>query len=94
MRPSVATTGRHRVVTLKNSGDSQLLAYSIAGPSGSPIDFFDDNVLLPELFIGDYLCFNNAGAYGKSMSLQAFISNPEADEILLDSDAKVDHELA
>jgi diaminopimelate decarboxylase len=94
MRPSIATTGKHRVVALKNCSRSQMLAYSIVGPSGSPIDFFDDNVLLPELFIGDYLCFNNAGAYGKSMSLQAFISNLEADEILLDSDAKVDHELA
>ena len=94
MRPSIATTGKHRITALKNSGDGRLLAYSIVGPSGSPIDFFDDNVLLPELFVGDYLCFNNAGAYGKSMSVQAFISNPEADEILIDSDATVDRELA
>ena len=94
MRPSIATTGKHRVVVLRDSGQSELAAYSIVGPSGSPIDFFADNVLLPELRIGDYLCFNNAGAYGKSMSLQAFISNPEADEILIDSDAEGDHELA
>lgn len=93
MRPSIATTGKHRVVALKNSDCGQLLSYSIVGPSGSPIDFFDDNVLLPQLFIGDYLCFNNGGAYGKSMSLQAFISNLEADEIILDSGTKVDHEL-
>jgi diaminopimelate decarboxylase len=87
MRPSIATTGKHLVTALGKSAKSPLIAYSVVGPSGSPIDFFDRDVLLPELLPGDYLCFNNAGAYGKSMSLQGFISNPEADEILLDTSA-------
>ncbi|CAB1334177.1 unnamed protein product [Coregonus sp. 'balchen'] len=50
---------------LPKSGGSEepVFASSLWGPSGDELDQVVDQCLLPELSVGDWLIFNNAGAY-------------------------------
>ena len=53
-------------LTHKSMNNSQV--YTIAGNINEVIDIFAEDVMLPLIEEGDYLCFLNAGAYGASMS--------------------------
>lgn len=43
--------------------EDPVFASSLWGPSGDELDQVVDQCLLPELSVGDWLIFNNAGAY-------------------------------
>ncbi|KAJ0065955.1 hypothetical protein NL108_000203, partial [Boleophthalmus pectinirostris] len=46
------------------SVDAPVFCSSLWGPSGDDMDQIVEHCLLPELNVGDWLLFNNAGAYG------------------------------
>lgn len=55
----IATPSVHKNITL----DGPVFSSSLWGPSGDDMDQIVDHCLLPELDIGDWLLFTNAGAY-------------------------------
>lgn len=49
----------------------------------TPLDLLGDEVMLPRTEVGDLIAIFCAGAYGLSASPQAFLSQPEAREMLI-----------
>ncbi len=74
----------HPTFVLNKIEERSVATYDIGGPICSPIDIIGKNQSLPEVEIGDFIGFFNAGAYGWSMSLQNFLSFPTAREVLVD----------
>ena len=56
---------------------------SIVGPLCTPLDMLVDKMELPEAKIGDLVVIYQSGAYGLTASPMAFLSQPNADEILI-----------
>lgn len=56
---------------------------TIAGPSCYSVDILARDVQLPRAMPGDYLCFGNAGAYGRTFSPVDFLSQTILGEIVL-----------
>ena len=56
---------------------------TVVGCLCTPLDLLADEVLLPRVQVGDLVAIFCAGAYGLSASPTAFLSQPEAKEILL-----------
>ncbi|HEY7811001.1 MAG TPA: pyridoxal-dependent decarboxylase, exosortase A system-associated [Allosphingosinicella sp.] len=60
---------------------------SIVGCLCTPLDRLGDDVLTPEVQVGDLVAVFLAGAYGLSASPQAFLGHPQACEILVGAPA-------
>lgn len=86
------TGQRHPILVLKRfdqieKQDQQLV--TICGDTCTPLDVVAPNVLIDEAAVSDVLCFLNAGAYGKSMSLNQFISRDVAHEYMMKEDGEI-----
>jgi diaminopimelate decarboxylase len=56
---------------------------TVVGPSCYSMDVLAQDILLPSLDHGDFLCVLQSGAYGPTFSPQAFLTRPSASEIFL-----------
>ena len=56
---------------------------TVTGCLCTPLDLLGDEVVLPETKVGDLIAIFCAGAYGRSASPAAFLSQPEARELLV-----------
>jgi len=56
---------------------------SVVGPLCTPLDLLADRMSLPDAQPGDLVVVFQSGAYGASASPQAFLSHPEALEVLV-----------
>lgn len=56
---------------------------TLGGVMCTPIDIYEEDVMLPEIEKDDIIVFFNTGAYGYTMSLTKFISHKEAKEIYI-----------
>jgi diaminopimelate decarboxylase len=64
-------------------GEAPCEEVTVTGCLCTPLDLLGDEVLLPRTEVGDLIAIFCAGAYGLSASPQAFLSQPEAREVLL-----------
>lgn len=62
---------------------------TLGGVMCTPIDIYEEDVMLPEIEKGDIIVFFNTGAYGYTMSLTKFISHEEAKEIYITKDKMI-----
>lgn len=62
---------------------------TLAGVMCTPIDIYEEDIMLPEIEKGDIIVFFNTGAYGYTMSLTKFISHQEAREIYITKDKTI-----
>jgi diaminopimelate decarboxylase len=62
----------HRVTVLGRAGNQKKVR--LVGNTCTPLDVFYSEIVIPMPEMGDVLVFENAGAYGYSMSLLDFIS--------------------
>ncbi|WP_192456355.1 diaminopimelate decarboxylase [Musicola keenii] len=60
--------------------------YQVSGPLCTPTDLLGDNVLLPELTVGDLIGITHSGAYGLTASPGHFLSFGYPAEIMVDGD--------
>ena len=56
---------------------------NVVGKLCTPLDLLGDRVMLPPADVGDLVVVFQAGAYGLTASPAAFLSQPEAAEVLL-----------
>jgi len=56
---------------------------SVTGPLCTTLDVLGENLLLPEVTVGDLIVVLQSGAYGYSASPHRFLGHPEAAEILV-----------
>lgn len=56
---------------------------SVVGKLCTPLDLLGDRVVLPPSGVGDLVVVFEAGAYGRTASPAAFLSQPEAAEVLV-----------
>ena len=56
---------------------------NIVGPLCTPLDILADKMELPSADIGDFVVIYQSGAYGYTASPHQFLSQPEAEEILV-----------
>jgi len=56
---------------------------TVTGCLCTPLDLLGDEVMMPRTEVGDLIAIFCAGAYGLSASPQAFLSQPEARELLV-----------
>lgn len=63
--------------------DGELEKVTIVGNLCTPIDQYYEDFLIVKPEIGDWLWFENAGAYGYSMSMLNFISHEQPMEIII-----------
>ena len=74
----------HDIVVL--SASSEVETVHICGNLCTPLDEISSDEKVPKAQKGDLVIVKNAGAYGKTMSLNHFISHKEAVELLVTSD--------
>ena len=72
------------VKNLSNAGKKKE-TLTLAGPTCSSRDILAEDIQLSEVRVGDYLCFESAGAYGFKLSPIQFISLPQPVEVFIDS---------
>ncbi len=60
---------------------------TLGGVMCTPIDIYEEDVMLPEVEKGDIIVFFNTGAYGYTMSLTKFITQRTAGEIYISKDS-------
>ena len=80
IRP-VFTKQYHKVSSCRDTTKKEIV--TIAGNLCTPIDRFYENYTIDEIEIGDWVWFENAGAYGFSMSMLNFISHTKPLELFL-----------
>jgi len=61
----------------------ELETVNIVGPLCTPLDILADKMLLPTAEIGDLAVVFQSGAYGYTASPRDFLSQPNAQEILV-----------
>jgi diaminopimelate decarboxylase len=59
---------------------------TIVGSLCTPLDLLADEIAVPHAEVGDLVAIFCAGAYGLSASPQAFLSQPSANEVLINHD--------
>ena len=64
-------------------GDGARAPADIVGCLCTPLDLLGDQVEIPDAQIGDLVVVFQSGAYGRSASPSAFLSHPEAVEVLV-----------
>ena len=64
-------------------GDGARAPADIVGCLCTPLDLLGDQVEIPDAEIGDLVVVFQSGAYGRSASPSAFLSHPEAVEVLV-----------
>jgi diaminopimelate decarboxylase len=62
---------------------------TLGGVMCTPIDIYEEDVMLPEIERDDIIVFFNTGAYGYTMSLTKFISHEEVKEIYIAKDRNI-----
>ncbi len=65
---------------------SETHKYMLVGPSCYSMDVLANDLELPEMHPGDYVCFYNSGSYGRSFSPVLFLGQKIAQEYYLDGD--------
>lgn len=78
----VFTKEYHKVRKCENTGEEKEKV-TIVGNLCTPIDQYYEDYLMEKLAIGDWIWFENAGAYGLSMSMLDFISKEKPIEIIV-----------
>ena len=92
-RPVFIKENCYPVVVINKANEVKKEKVTLAGVMCTPLDIFEEDVLLPILSKGDLIAFFNAGAYGYTMSLTKFISHNEAKEVYVTKDkAKLENE--
>jgi diaminopimelate decarboxylase len=64
-------------------GDSASSPTTVVGCLCTPLDLLGDNVMLPDVQIGDSIVLFQAGAYGLTASPTAFLGHPLPTEVLV-----------
>jgi diaminopimelate decarboxylase len=64
-------------------GDSASSPMTVVGCLCTPLDLLGDNVMLPDVQIGDSIVLFQAGAYGLTASPTAFLGHPLPTEVLV-----------
>jgi diaminopimelate decarboxylase len=77
-------TGQHHRVHVLGKREMATQTVALTGNTCTPLDVFYEEIELPVLEIDDLLIFENAGAYGYSMSLLDFISFDKPVQIMED----------
>jgi diaminopimelate decarboxylase len=80
------TGQRHQIIHItekeEQNADNQPEEFILVGNTCTPLDVFYDSVFLTKPLIGDIVAFQNAGAYGYSMSLLDFISFDRPEQVM------------
>lgn len=64
-------------------GEGATEEVNIVGCLCTPLDRLGDKIVLPQADIGDYIVIFHSGAYGLTASPSAFLSHPNAKEVIL-----------
>jgi diaminopimelate decarboxylase len=56
---------------------------NVCGPLCTPLDVLGRQVALPRAEVGDLIAIGQSGAYGASASPSAFLSHPQAGQVLV-----------
>jgi diaminopimelate decarboxylase len=70
-------------VAVGNRMDADREAVSVVGPLCTPLDLLAERMELPRAEPGDLVVVFQSGAYGRSASPAAFLSHPDAAEVLV-----------
>ena len=81
--------GRLLPVAVELDSDGPTEKGSLVGPLCTPGDILGREIHLPELQAGDLVTIPNAGAYGPSASLLAFLGRPAPAEVIVRGDEVV-----
>ncbi len=76
-------TGQFHKVSVLDAEGREVERVHLVGNTCTPLDVFYDDIELPALRTGDIIVFENAGAYGYSMSMLDFISFDKPAQIML-----------
>jgi len=82
-RPVFIKENKYPTVVVNKAYVKNKEKVTLGGVMCTPIDIFQEDIMLPPLEIGDIIAFFNAGAYGYTMSLTKFISHEEAGEVFI-----------
>jgi len=82
-RPVFMKENKYPIAVLNKLHEDKNEKVTLGGVMCTPIDIFQEDVMLPPLEKGDIVAFFNTGAYGYTMSLTKFISHDEAGEIYI-----------
>jgi len=82
-RPVFMKETKYPIAVINKLDEKEREKITLGGVMCTPIDIFQEDVMLPPLEKGDVVAFFNTGAYGYTMSLTKFISHDEANEIYI-----------
>jgi diaminopimelate decarboxylase len=88
-RPVFIKENRYPIEVGNKMNSEKSRKVTLGGVMCTPIDIFEENVMLPPLEKEDIIVFFNAGAYGYTMSLTKFISHEEVKEIYITKDKDI-----
>lgn len=83
LRPALVGQN-HPVVAANRMDEEATHPCTLVGPLCTSLDTIGNEVLLPEMHVGDTLAFFNAGAYGFTESMPYFLSHPIPAEIVIE----------
>lgn len=74
----------YKVHTIQHRVEEKKELVTLVGPSCYSLDNLANDIELPRLSIGDYVCFENCGSYGASFSPGKFLSFESASEYFVE----------
>lgn len=77
---------KYKATALTGRPETEKQKYMLVGPSCYSMDVLAHDLELPEMRPGDYVCFFNSGAYGRSFSPTLFLGQKVAQEYFVDSE--------
>lgn len=88
-RPVFIKENRYPIEVGNKMNLDKNIKITLGGVMCTPIDIFEEDVMLPEIEKGDIIVFFNTGAYGYTMSLTNFITQRKAREIYISKDGSI-----
>lgn len=88
-RPVFIKENRYPIIVGNKINLEKNQKVTLGGVMCTPIDIFEEDVMLPELEKEDIIVFLNTGAYGYTMSLTKFISHEGAKELYISKDGNI-----
>lgn len=83
LRPVLIKENNYPIAVINKLNIKNKEKVTLGGVMCTPIDIFQEDIMLSPLEIGDIIAFFNAGAYGYTMSLTKFISHEEVEEVFI-----------
>lgn len=77
---------KYKATALTGRPETEKHKYMLVGPSCYSMDVLANDLELPEMRPGDYVCFHNSGAYGRSFSPILFLGQKVAQEYFVDGE--------